>query len=601
MQSQNVKIESYEKLVQFSQEHENRMKGKQRVITNPTNALGILRQDLIHSMGIERTKAFLLRYGWNCGVSDGEKVNEEAGLSQEEMIFAGPKMYMGNGHGYALPLVTKFSYNDGKLNFEGISKNTFEAEQHVKLFGLSDVPICYTLVGYASGYLSEVLGKQVIAKEIECEGKGDDFCRWVCKTVDEWEEEPTQDIGYYESINIADELTKMYDGLKSEKDNLQTAINMQNLLMDNFLNGNGIKSFADAIYQVTNIPVLIEDDELNPIAIAGIESQLAHSYSRQLIEDYSQKKDQAFAKLTELREKKQTIEVVQSNQQRRLIAPIYVGTSLKGYCSFIYPSFKKVDELILKQLAVTCSLYLFNEKNIFETELRFKGGVLEDILNKRLSATDITRKVNHIGIELRSDYHIFVLEKLAKDPSEEEPLEIDDDGFMPAISKYFKDRNVNLLLTQQSQRIVALFPIDYLVQNFMKVDEFVEKFINYLKGKYPGYQFKMGVSSKSNAIEEAPNLFNEALAASNMANQQKEMILFDKLGVVGILFQTGKLEQIRGFCHRTLGKLFEYDRKKQTELTKTLFYYIKHGNLFLAASEMNMSIGGMKLILVKLW
>lgn len=110
----------------------------------------------------------------------------------------------------------------------------------------------------------------------------------------------------------------------------------------------------------------------------------------------------------------------------------------------------------------------------------------------------------------------------------------------------------------------------------------------------------MGISSKSSSTEDASNLYNEALASSNLASHQKETVFFGDLGFVGILFQLGKLDSIRGFCNKILGKVFEYDRCKNTELTKTLFYYLKHGNLYLAASEMNMSIGGMRYRLQKL-
>ena len=41
--------------------------------------------------------------------------------------------------------------------------------------GQADEPVCWTLVGFASGYMSCVYGKEVIAIEDRCRGKG----RWV--------------------------------------------------------------------------------------------------------------------------------------------------------------------------------------------------------------------------------------------------------------------------------------------------------------------------------------------------------------------------------------------------------------------------------------
>lgn len=602
MKAKTLHLEDLEALIQASPRTGNNVLGNQRIITNPTNAMGILRHDLISTMGLDHTKAFLLRYGWNCGVSDGARIKEMQWASEKDILLAGPKMYMIHGYAYTEPQITRYDFENGKLHFEGILKNSYEAEQHIRLFGLSDIPVCYNLVGYASGYLSEIMGKQVIAKEVECEGKGDDHCRWVCKTAEEWDEEPAQEIAYFESLNISDELTKMYDTMKKERDNLQAAIHIHNKLMERFLKGCHIQSFADVIYQITNIPVLIEDEQFNQIAAAGMDSQEAMLYSRSLKHWFGEcMNEEKNRKRRELTENNQTVEVVLSYENRRLISPINLGHSIRGYCSFINSSFKEVDSLILKQLAVTCALYLFNERTIFETEQRLKGSFLEDILNKRISTEEILKKANYIDVNLGMDYHLLVLEKMSQDYPVKESIETSNNNVIPFISKYFKDRDINLLLTQQSQRIVALFPTDVLSKNFIKVETFLRKFLNYLNEKFPDCQYKIGVSSKSNRIEDAPNLFDESLAAANLGNPQKDVVFFDDLGIVGVLFQSGKLDNIRNFCNRMLGKLFEYDRQKKTELTKTLFYYIKNGfNLYQAAREMNMSIGGMRYRLQKL-
>lgn len=592
--TKDLYLDALETLIQFSPEQGNNVMGNQRITTNPTHAMGILRHDLIRTMGIERTKAFILRYGWNCGVSDGLRIKEMKWASEKDILWAGPKMFTVNGHAYAEPLITKSDFKKGTLHFEGISRNSNEAEQHIKLFGLSDSPVCFTMVGYASGYLSMVMGKQVIVKEIECEGKGDSQCRWVCKTAEEWDEEPTPEIAYFESLNIEDELTKMYDSVKIERDNLQAAIKVHNQLMDQLLNGKSAQSFVDVIYQITNIPVLIEDEKYNQMAATGMDAAEAILHTETFKKQMNQKD-------LEFKDRNQTIEIAISNEQYRLITPIIVGQSIVGYCSFINTSFKEVDSLILKQLAVICSLYLFNERTVFETEQRLKGSFLEDILNKRLTSQEIYRKANYIGVELGTKYHLFVLEKFAKDGLINEELEMSDENAIPTLSKYYKDRNINILLTQQSQRMIGLLPIEQFEKNFINLENFFEKSISYLEEKFPYCKFVLGVSSKSNDIEKAPNLYEESIAASNLAKQQNKIVFYDDLGIVGVLFQSGKLDNIRDFCNKTLGKIIEYDRSKNSEMTKTLYFYIKNGlNLYQTARDINLSIGGMRYRLQKL-
>ena len=46
----------------------------ERMITIPITARTSLKKELVATIGEDRTKGVFIRYGWHCGVSDGEKV-----------------------------------------------------------------------------------------------------------------------------------------------------------------------------------------------------------------------------------------------------------------------------------------------------------------------------------------------------------------------------------------------------------------------------------------------------------------------------------------------------------------------------------------------
>ena len=54
--------------------------------------------------------------------------------------------------------------------------------------GLSAEPICWSQVGYASGYATRCLGKLIVYKELECVGMGKDHCRVMGKPAEIWGE-----------------------------------------------------------------------------------------------------------------------------------------------------------------------------------------------------------------------------------------------------------------------------------------------------------------------------------------------------------------------------------------------------------------------------
>src|SRR5690625_5254148 len=55
-----------------------------------TEALGLFRRDLINTLGMERAKGFLMRYGWACGMKEGETIAAQYDWdNKNEVMLAG--------------------------------------------------------------------------------------------------------------------------------------------------------------------------------------------------------------------------------------------------------------------------------------------------------------------------------------------------------------------------------------------------------------------------------------------------------------------------------------------------------------------------------
>lgn len=67
--------------------------------------------------------------------------------------------------------------------------DSFEAAQHLRAFERPTEPVCWSVVGYASGFASAVMGEECYAIEQECVAAGSDCCRVVGKTRRGWGED----------------------------------------------------------------------------------------------------------------------------------------------------------------------------------------------------------------------------------------------------------------------------------------------------------------------------------------------------------------------------------------------------------------------------
>ena len=105
---------------------------------------------------------------------------------------------------------------------EGIWHDSYEAEQHLLHLGQADEPVCWTLTGFASGYMSCVYGKEIIAIEDRCRGKGDAVCRAVVRSKEEWGPELATHLPFYQKACLDSALTQLTDTLKKKERQLRS-------------------------------------------------------------------------------------------------------------------------------------------------------------------------------------------------------------------------------------------------------------------------------------------------------------------------------------------------------------------------------------------
>ena len=74
--------------------------------------------------------------------------------------------------------------------------------------------MCWTLTGFASGYLSRAYGRDIYCIEERCRGKGDAVCRLIGRPLEEWGEAITPHLVYYQKGCLDSALTQVTAELK---------------------------------------------------------------------------------------------------------------------------------------------------------------------------------------------------------------------------------------------------------------------------------------------------------------------------------------------------------------------------------------------------
>jgi len=572
------------------------------MIKIPSSAFGALRRELIDMLGFRRSKGFLLRYGWNCGLTDCRQMMELNWEDKRDLLLAGPKMHTENGHVDVEVQILDVNFEEGTLHFEGDWLHSKEAIEHIKLFGYSEESVCHTLVGYASGYLSELLEKQVIVRETSCMAMGDEKCHWICKTVEEWDGDPEveNERHFYEADHIHTELEETYEKLRLERDSLSKTYDVHQKLFKEIVFETGVQPIVDVLYETVKTPVLIESHLCEVRAFAGISEQEAREYAGELKNWLAIQQRKKGKKKHEIHD---TTLLELSPGHKRIITPIYFRKKIHGYCSFFTHEHKvtEVDKMVLGQAALACSLHLSNELTRFNTEQNIRGNFLEDILNKRITMLEIANYAHYIGFELKAPYFMVVIQRKFEGKSIKEEIEFNDE-FMNELYKYFQSKQLTCLLGKKSGNdVIILFSDSVLSNSHMDKERFSSQLLHFCSKKYPNLSFKMGVSSSHLSIEDAPQLYDESMASLKVTSSQQNLVFFESLGVVGMLLQTKNPQTLENYAYRVLGKLGEEDKGKSMELLITLYYYLENGaSIHQTACAMNLSVNGLRYRLGKI-
>ena len=198
-----------------------RFAGDRALLFN-TVALGLLRRELVETLGLTTARGILTRFGYAHGWRTADALRQHFDWdSEHEWQLAGGRVHQLQGFLVYEP-VPRAPGELPKGFASSVWRDSYEAHEHLEHLGPSTEPVCWTLTGFASGYLSRVAGRRILCFEEKCVARGDAYCLMVGRPEEEWENCPSSDRRYFDRMCLDEALKDVTDRLKSTEQRLAT-------------------------------------------------------------------------------------------------------------------------------------------------------------------------------------------------------------------------------------------------------------------------------------------------------------------------------------------------------------------------------------------
>ncbi|MBS4214231.1 V4R domain-containing protein [Neobacillus rhizophilus] len=547
-----------------------------------SQSFGILRKALFHNIGSHKTKGFLLRLGKELGAQTASELLETH--SPEYVVNQAIMIHKKMGH--VSDVITKRDQKYDKngnllyINTKGIWFDSYEAILHLKHHEVSTECSCYTLSGFATGYLSKAFNAAVMVRETKCKARGDENCEFVIKLEEDWQEEYPEEILLYNEQTIYDELELTYDKLLKQKNLLDKISVFHNQLTESVSKNQSIPIVIETAYHNIKIPILIEDRHGNMIVQYGLtEAQL------------KELKSVRKAKMFYVESYNQT-QYFESEKFNELKTPIYLENKVFAYCSFIYYEHIRKepnDHTFLERISTISTLCFINEKIQFEAQERMKISVLDDLITKQYdSIDDIKQKFKYLKQPLVGPFYVALVNVNQKGYKENTT---DLYPICLELAKQCESEDLIVVVSRYNDHCVILIGSPIKTSNLKQI---MKRMITKVQKSFPDYTFKIGVSNK---FEDLLDIDTYLLQAANSVRSpfHENIILHDDLGFIGSIVNTYNYEQLMELAKKELKILYTSNDDKNKELLNTLYIYLKNnGKLEKTMHDLSLSIGGIQ-------
>ncbi|MBN2898369.1 MAG: PucR family transcriptional regulator ligand-binding domain-containing protein [Clostridia bacterium] len=384
-------------------------------------------------------------------------------------------------------------------------------------------------------------------------------------------------------ISFTDVMASLYSDIFDQQSHVIRKVEkVHNDSMNTVLKGGGMVDIIEGLSSTLGNPIMVKDLHFEEFVF----SKQADEQQRELMVESINKVKKDYSKMLSDGHTVIDNQTFDERSVDRVIVPILVKNSIYGYLS-VYGLQKEVssfDSLYLESVSPIVAMEFIKKISVQEVENKYKSEFFEDLisLDERRKAKAIER-ASYYRLDKKAYYNILSIKF-------ENIADLSGDDYSQSITKamYLIDLickdlgNVYLRANKGKKVYVLMMWHEMNDEQGRKFKELAERINEVLSNKIQTLKTRVGLGRTYLGIDNVYKSLKDSEKAIEASKTyiESDVIEFETLGIYKIFCQDNLKEELVSFYNATLKPLVDYDRKRDTELVKSLIVYFEtNGNL----------------------
>jgi purine catabolism regulator len=343
----------------------------------------------------------------------------------------------------------------------------------------------------------------------------------------------------------------------------------------------GISSVAKTLGDLVENPVMIFNSEFNPIAWNNDKYRNIEILDNE-IKGLVEKEYPIYSLRIKFLDENDEVYPV-------IIEPIQLLNGINGYLGVVEKNriMEDLDFIALETAATTLKLEMLKDVAVKEVELKYKGDLMDDLINGRFESEDsIFNRANILGWNLKRKFivNIIGISEYENYISCKKTLSEGLHSLMEKIKKRIERVSyyyvTDYISINKGDYIIMLWPLVNdisLKGTYDTIKDFSLELRKVIHDEIGNIDISIGIGGVANNPIEISKSYSEAKDAVDYGHKilgTNSITIFDELGIYKLLCGYEDREALRRFVHPSLLVLRDYDKDKNNELLNTLEKYL---------------------------